>query len=111
MIHPQSYTTIGYLVTVTYLIRAYIIRSVTSWRMCAQMDHKLCLLWIDECLAPHVKNAPEGIIPLLLLDQYKCHLMSTIVHKIEALGVAKNHPYMYVPKHDAWGTNMGAHKM
>jgi hypothetical protein len=48
---------------------------------------------------------------LLLLDQYKCHLMSTIVHKIEALGVAKNHPYMYVPKHDAWGTNMGAHKM
>jgi hypothetical protein len=47
--------------------------------------------WIDEVLAPYVKNVPKGIVPLLLLDQYKCHLMASIVNRIEALGVQVEH--------------------
>jgi hypothetical protein len=57
----------------------------------AWMSHDLCVAWIDEVLAPYVKNVPKGIVPLLLLDQYKCHLMASIVNRIEALGVQVEH--------------------
>jgi hypothetical protein len=38
-------------------------------------------------LAPYVATAPPGIIPILLLDQFRVHKMGTIVNAIQALGV------------------------
>lgn len=35
--------------------------------------------------------APDDVIPVLLLDQYKCHLMESVVHRIEDLGVQVEH--------------------
>jgi transposase-like protein len=57
----------------------------------AWMDHSLCLYWVDKILAPYVKDLPPGIVPLLLLDRYKCHLMESVVGTIEGLGVQVEH--------------------
>ena len=38
-----------------------------------------------------VKNLPEGIMPYLLLDSYKCHQMSSVVHAIQDLGIEVDH--------------------
>lgn len=65
--------------------------SLLSVQARAWMDHSLCLLWVDKILAPYLKDVPPGIVPLLLLDRYKCHLMETVVGTIEALGCQVEH--------------------
>ena len=45
------------------------------------------LEWVDDVLTPHVATAPTGIVPLLFLDSFKVHMMSSVVTKIQALGV------------------------
>jgi hypothetical protein len=35
--------------------------------------------------------APEDIIPLLILDSYQCHMMASVVYKIQELGVKVKH--------------------
>lgn len=57
----------------------------------AWMDEDVMLRWVDEVLAPDVKNAPEGIVPILFLDSYRCHMMKSVVNKIEKLGVEVEH--------------------
>ena len=54
---------------------------------------KVCMLqWVDEILTPHVVTAPAGIVPLLILDSYRCHMMASVVHRIQAfLGVEVEH--------------------
>jgi hypothetical protein len=47
--------------------------------------------WIDTILKPYVKSAPPGVVPFLLLDKYKCHLMPSVIEKIESLGVEVEH--------------------
>ena len=42
-------------------------------------------------LKPYVEAAPEGIIPILFLDSYRCHMMSSVVNSIQALGVEVEH--------------------
>ena len=48
-------------------------------------------LWIEKVLKPYIDHAPPGIIPLLLLDLYCCHMMKSIVNAIENLGVEVEH--------------------
>ncbi len=55
------------------------------------MDEQVMLAWVEEVLAPCVPTAPEDIIPLLILDSYQCHLMASVVYKIQELGVEVNH--------------------
>ena len=43
--------------------------------------------WIKVILAPWAAKAPAGIVPLLLLDQLSCHMMSLVVDAIQRLGV------------------------
>jgi hypothetical protein len=31
--------------------------------------------WVEDVLAPYVALAPPGIIPVILLDSYRCHIM------------------------------------
>jgi hypothetical protein len=57
----------------------------------AWMDEQVMHLWIDRILKPYVSQTPPGIVPLLLLDSYRCHMMKSIVNAIEELGVEVEH--------------------
>ena len=57
----------------------------------AWMDEQVMLMWVEKVLKPYIKSAPEGIIPLLLLDSYHCHVMASVVNEIQDLGVEVEH--------------------
>ena len=50
------------------------------------MDKRVMLLWVDKVLKPYLDAAPEDICPLFLLDSYHCHMMASVVDKIQELG-------------------------
>ena len=57
---------------------------------CAWMDERVMKEWIKAVVKPHVQQAP-GVHAVLLLDSYRCHLMSSVVDEISALGVQVEH--------------------
>jgi hypothetical protein len=57
----------------------------------AWMDERVMLVWVDKILQPYVATAPEGIIPILFLDSYRCHMMTSVVTAIQELGVEVQH--------------------
>ena len=44
----------------------------------AWMDKSVMLQWVDRVLKPWSETMPENIMPYLLLDLYKVHLMTTV---------------------------------
>jgi hypothetical protein len=42
-------------------------------------------------LAPHVKMAPKGVLLILLLDSFRCNMMTSVVTKIQDLGGEVDH--------------------
>ena len=57
----------------------------------AWMDERVMLRWVDEVIEPYVATAPEDVVPVLLLDSYRCHIMASVVNKITKLGVEVIH--------------------
>ena len=57
----------------------------------AWMDEEAMLVWVDEVLEPYIRDAPAGILPILFLDSYRCHMMASVVSKIQDLGVEVEH--------------------
>ena len=57
----------------------------------AWMDERVMLFWAEKVLKPHVESAPEHVIPLLILDSYRCHMMSSVVQAIQEMGVEVTH--------------------
>ena len=55
------------------------------------MDEEAMIVWVDEILAPHIALCPPGIVPLLALDSYRCHMMASVVNRIKILGVEVEH--------------------
>jgi hypothetical protein len=55
----------------------------------AWIEEQVMLAWVEKVLAPCVATAPEDIIPLLTLDSYQCHMMASVVYKIQELGKAR----------------------
>ena len=53
----------------------------------ACMDEKVMLQWVEKILKPYIGDAPDGVIPLLFLDSYRCHIMGSVVMAIQNLGV------------------------
>ena len=51
------------------------------------MDEEVMLLWVEQVLGPYVATAPDGVVPILFLDSYRCHMMASVVTKIQDLGV------------------------
>ena len=49
------------------------------------------LRWVDTILKPYVQTAPVGIQPILFLDLYCCHMMTSVVSAIQNLGVHVEH--------------------
>ena len=57
----------------------------------AWMDEGVMLKWVRSVLKPYVETTPHNIIPLLLLDSYRCHMMASVVNEIQDLGVEVIH--------------------
>jgi hypothetical protein len=57
----------------------------------AWMDERVMVMWVEEVLAPYVATAPDGVRPILLLDLYQCHMMASIVQRVNDLGVEVQH--------------------
>ena len=70
----------GYLVDCSYICQEQ------AW-----MEEAVMLQWVKEVLEPWSKNVPDGIMPYLLLDSGKCHLMSSVVHPIQDLRIEVDH--------------------
>ena len=57
----------------------------------AWMDERVMLLWAEKILKPYIDSAPDHVIPLVILDSYRCHMMSSVVHAIQEMGVEVTH--------------------
>lgn len=57
----------------------------------AWMDEECMLDWVQTVLKPDVDTAPDDVDPILFLDSYRCHMMTSVVHAIEELGVEVVH--------------------
>lgn len=57
----------------------------------AWMDEDVMLMWAEKVLKPYIKTAPDNVIPLLILDSYRCHMMSSVVQVIQEMGVEVTH--------------------
>ncbi len=55
----------------------------------AWMDEVCMLWWADEILKLYLKYnlPPPGIVPIILLDAYQCHMMASVTNKIAKLGI------------------------
>jgi hypothetical protein len=55
----------------------------------AWMDEVCMLRWVDEILKPYLKvnPPPPGIVPVILLDAYRCHMMASVTDAIAELGI------------------------
>ena len=42
----------------------------------AWMDEKVMLMWVETILKPYMMIAPYGIVSILFLDSYQCHMMA-----------------------------------
>ena len=51
------------------------------------MDERCMLEWIEVVLKPYAASAAADVTPILVLDSYRCHLMGTVVGKIQELGI------------------------
>ena len=49
------------------------------------------LSWVDKVLKPYIQSAPAGIYLIIILDQYRCHMMKSVMKKIKDLGCAVEH--------------------
>ena len=47
--------------------------------------------WVKQILKPYMFSKPDGIVSILLLDMYKCHMMESVVSTITQLGVEVLH--------------------
>jgi hypothetical protein len=57
----------------------------------AWMDDDVMIAWVQDVLAPYVATAPDHVVPILILDMYRCHMMSSVVQMIQELGVEVHH--------------------
>jgi hypothetical protein len=55
------------------------------------MDERGVIEWVDNVLKPYVANAPDHIIPFVILDSYHCHMMASVVKRIQELGIEVKH--------------------
>jgi hypothetical protein len=55
------------------------------------MDERVILARVDKVLKPYLANAPEHVIPILILDSYRCHIMALVGMKIQELGIEVKH--------------------
>ncbi len=52
----------------------------------AWFDEEIMLKWVEMVLKPYLLGAPRYIVPLILLDSFKVHMLGSAVKAIQALG-------------------------
>ncbi len=57
----------------------------------AWMDKQVMIAWVNNVLAPYVATAPDHVLPILILDICRCHMMALVVQMIQELGVEVKH--------------------
>jgi hypothetical protein len=57
----------------------------------AWMDEDMMSKWIDDVLVPWRNEKGPDVIPLLVLDAYRVHMMGNIVNRIQSLGIEVVH--------------------
>jgi hypothetical protein len=57
----------------------------------AWMDEEMMSKWIDDVLIPWRNEKGPDVIPLLILDAYRVHMMGNIVNRIQSLGIEVMH--------------------
>ena len=57
----------------------------------AWMDEALMNEWIDVILIAWKQTTTPVIVPLLILDEYRVHMMGSIVNRIQSLGIEVQH--------------------
>ena len=57
----------------------------------AWMDESVMLQWVDKVIKPYAQQAPDWVVPLILLDSYRAHMMGSVVGRIEELGCEVKH--------------------
>jgi len=50
------------------------------------MDERVMLCLVEDVLVPYVALAPPCIIPIILLDSYRYHIMASAINMIQDLG-------------------------
>jgi hypothetical protein len=55
------------------------------------MNKDVMVGWVDDILKPYIADAPNNVIPLLILDSYQCHMMASVVMQIQELGIEVKH--------------------
>ena len=55
------------------------------------MDKQVMIAWVNNVLAPYVATAPDHVLPILILDICRCHMMALVVQMIQELGVEVKH--------------------
>jgi hypothetical protein len=53
----------------------------------AWMDKEAMIVWVDRVLQPHIETPPPGVMLILFMDSYRCHMMASVMSKIQDLGV------------------------
>jgi hypothetical protein len=70
--------------------------SIYACQAAAWMDELCMLRWIDEVLKPYlvVNRPPPGIVSVILLNAYRCHMMGSVTNAIADLGIeiVRQHP-------------------
>ncbi len=52
----------------------------------AWMDKRVMLRWVEDVFVPYISLAPPGIVQLVLLNLYQCHIMAPAINVIQDLG-------------------------
>ncbi len=65
--------------------RAYIIHASTKHRTMRGWT-RVMLHWVEDIPSLYISLTPQGIIPIILLDSYQCHIMASVVNLIQDLG-------------------------
>ena len=57
------------------------------------MDERAMQQWVNEIFGMYLaaNPPPEGVIPVLFLDSYRCHMIASVVSRIEAMGIEVIH--------------------
>ncbi len=55
------------------------------------MDEEMMHKWIDLVLIPWKETTMPGVVPLLILDAYRVHMMGTVVNRVQSLGIEVIH--------------------
>ena len=55
------------------------------------MYKRVMIVWVETVLKPYVTTALDHIIPILILDMNRCHMMALVVQMIQELGIEVKH--------------------